>query len=313
MDKICKVCGKTFERPPHKAGNIKCCSVECMEVLRRRHDRHGWDSQDALYHGICKHCGEAFTSSRKRMYCSPECCTQHNQNKAAMSRMKPKGLCRTCGKTITKNRWIYCSDECNPKFNKEPQIILTDEMVRERIAERYDHITHISGHESDGTIKVKCKVCGLEFITGERASRVTRVIRCRRCYGRERRRKEAERKKRYAAIQLIWVIKKRIAYLEDIEYRTRTCEVCGKEFIMQKGQTGVKLCSIDCMTQRKREVKRNQRHTRRAKYNSSSDMITLRELYEKDNGTCYLCGKQCDYEDISWQALSVNRSRSSAI
>ena len=25
--------------------------------------------------------------------------------------------------------------------------------------------------------------------------------------------------------------------------------------------------------------------------------ITLRQVYEKDNGVCYLCGKKCDYED----------------
>jgi 5-methylcytosine-specific restriction endonuclease McrA len=214
--------------------------------------------------------------------------------------MKPKGLCRTCGKTITKNRWIYCSDECNPKFNKEPQIILTDETVRERIAERYDHITHISGHESDGTIKVKCKVCGLEFIIGERASRVTRAIRCRRCYDRERRRKAAElakeKARRNAGRNLIGVIKKRIAYLEDIESRKRGCIICGKEFVSFQGNV---FCSDECRIERIRDVRRQRKHVRRARYRSSTDIITLRELYEKDNGTCYLCGKQCDYDDMS--------------
>lgn len=298
MDKVCKICGKTFVYQKGITGR-KCCSKECEDKLKRAHDCHmAYDLSDGLYHGTCKHCGSSFVSSRKRMYCTQECAEQHNRERASAARMKPKGLCKTCGKPITKKRWIYCSDECNPKFNKEQQVILTDEIVRERISERYDHITYVSGHESGGMIVVQCNVCGHEFAIGERASRVTRLVRCRKCYERELRAKEKERKKLQAVREVINVLKRRIALLNDIESRRRTCKVCGKEFIMYRGQTGTLVCSEECAAQNKKEYKRDRRHKRRAKYKDSSDIITLRELYDRDNGTCYICGAQCDYGDM---------------
>jgi len=290
MDKVCIVCGKTFERPPYKAGNIKCCSAECMEARKRIHDHHEWPGE--LYHGACKHCGAEFTSSRKRMYCE-------KHTGVTARKQADRQPCKQCGKKLPPKRTVFCSDECKKRYYNPEQYVLTDEIVRDRIAERYDHIVHISGHESDGKIIVRCKACGYEFIIGERASRVTRVIKCKRCYDRERRRKAKEKAKLNAVRNLVGIIRKRIAFLEDTESRKRTCKVCGKEFIMYRGQTGTILCSPECVSQNKKEYKRDQWHKRRAIYKDSADTITIRELYDRDNGTCYLCGAQCDYEDMS--------------
>jgi 5-methylcytosine-specific restriction endonuclease McrA len=286
MDKVCIVCGKTFERPPHKAGNIKCCSAECMEVRKRIHDHHEWPGE--LYHGTCKHCGKEFTATRKRMYC-PE------HTGATARKQADRQPCKQCGKKLPPKRTVFCSDECKKRYYNPEQYVLTDEIVRDRIAERYDHIVHISGHESDGKIIVQCKVCGYEFIIGERASRVTRVIRCKRCYDRERRRKAKEKAKQNAVRNLIGVIRKRTAYLEDIESRKRECIICGKEFVSYQGNV---FCSNKCRIERTRDVRRQRKHVRRARYRSSSDIITLRELYERDNGRCHLCGGVCDYDDM---------------
>lgn len=75
-------------------------------------------------------------------------------------------------------------------------------------------------------------------------------------------------------------------------YNFQKCCVCGIEFEGNKNR----LYCNDCRLQMKRQAS-NIKEKKRYKIYSQGDKITLSELYKRDKGICYLCGKICDYSD----------------
>lgn len=71
----------------------------------------------------------------------------------------------------------------------------------------------------------------------------------------------------------------------------KECPVCGCFFIGSG-----KYCSSECYKETQKHYW-NMKKRRRMKqaWTDESKTITLEKLYERDGGTCWLCGKQCDY------------------
>lgn len=83
---------------------------------------------------------------------------------------------------------------------------------------------------------------------------------------------------------------------------TRECVVCGAKFRCYEN-TSQKTCSIEC-----RKMLRNTRTglKRVPEAQIVDPDITLRRLFKRDNGICYICGGRCDFSD--WR-LSGNGKR----
>lgn len=69
------------------------------------------------------------------------------------------------------------------------------------------------------------------------------------------------------------------------------CSFCGKPFLMTGNQK--KYCSLDCS----RKFRGNKRNILKRVNGECDESITLYEVYCKDKGVCYLCGKEVDWED----------------
>lgn len=106
----------------------------------------------------------------------------------------------------------------------------------------------------------------------------------------ERERKQAERDSRAVNDELI----KRLA--------SHVCLTCGQTYcIAVTGYNSTKYCSSNCQVNRYRKDHDKRRFTRIYGRHHDSG-ITLKRLYERDNGKCYLCGGQCDYKDCIKQS-----------
>lgn len=77
------------------------------------------------------------------------------------------------------------------------------------------------------------------------------------------------------------------------QLRMKTCKRCGNVFI---GST--LYCSNACMKRMMDSNKEARRRIRMRKQMVDKD-ISLEVLYKRDNGKCYLCGKICDWNDIT--------------
>lgn len=72
---------------------------------------------------------------------------------------------------------------------------------------------------------------------------------------------------------------------------TRTCKVCGNEFTTQVKQQIT--CGAKCG--RKLDDRLRDRRLKNLKYKDRT--ITLKGVYERDRGVCYICGAPTDFND----------------
>lgn len=72
------------------------------------------------------------------------------------------------------------------------------------------------------------------------------------------------------------------------------CSRCGGAL-----SDGYKKICKNCKRESEREQERRKEHNRRKRAKGGNNKITLRKVYERDKGVCYLCGSLCDYKDFT--------------
>lgn len=79
---------------------------------------------------------------------------------------------------------------------------------------------------------------------------------------------------------------------------SRKCVICGNRFDVDYRLSN-KTCSKSCSLENARIVKkrRDRRHDKRISRDKRIDNITLKKLYRRDKGKCYLCGGVCNWSD----------------
>lgn len=80
----------------------------------------------------------------------------------------------------------------------------------------------------------------------------------------------------------------------------RECKVCGTLFYCLDKESNV-TCSHECSLEWARQ-RRNSRADKRVNKNNLVDYgITLEKIYARDNGICWICGGECDWNDYQMQ------------
>lgn len=299
MEKICVVCGNLFEAAGYAA---KYCSYECQynhnktlgataHYLRPK----GW-----LFCGTCPRCGLAFESERKRKYCSRECQRQAGREIAKAARFVPGRRCHWCGGELPSSRKAFCSDACyDASIGRTGVKHLSDTLIKSCIAERFNHIEHVSGHKSNGPIRVRCKVCAGEFDINEQATRkATYVALCPHCLERERQEKAVQAERARLLGVVVALLQKRQKALIDAERRTKVCTVCGTPFCSWHG---LLTCSHECKKEQQKRARRQYKHVRKAAKRANGPIdsdISMEKLIKRDKNTCHICGRKCDARDF---------------
>lgn len=190
---------------------------------------------------------------------------------------------------------------------------LTGEEVN-ALVKRYNQnlIYHSGFTKGDCIINVKCMKCGSVFqrsIVTIRHGSVKNA--CPYCFSNEnenRRRIEEEEKKKAReerhTIALINKESRRLHLMEETrkrqEERRHDCPVCGKSTTRPKYCSNI-CCSKDHFDSSAHESKR--RTKIKARYVDKD--ITLKKLYDRDNGQCWICGLACDYDDKTYTEKAV--------
>lgn len=192
---------------------------------------------------------------------------------------------------------------------------------------------YIGGYtDKNGSVSVKCKICGFIFDRTVSYIRKNRLS-CPACVKSEKERQQAEKEKatqleRIRKAQERERIRNEKSLLPKINYyekthdafldRTGTCCICGKEYTVREyvESAGLKkasdggVCSIECRQEKARRIKRSHKtpsnHRHRAKTHGCEyePGITLRKLVMRDGLRCALCGELCDWNDHSWSKYS---------
>ena len=161
------------------------------------------------------------------------------------------------------------------------------------IAEHYPKFEYVSGYvSSDDYMELRCKECGLVFKRSACSVRkVVAGINCPACEEERKReviaRREAERKEQERRrMEAFWSQK-----FHQINFQMRQCKECGAFFIGGRSS----YCSDEC--KRKHINRKHDKRLDRAKRIDKS--ISLKKLYKRDKGICWICGEKCDYKDYT--------------
>ena len=176
----------------------------------------------------------------------------------------------------------------------------------------------------NGKIMIKCRACGDVFERTVDFAKTGNLI-CKKCeHEKALARQAKQRIVRKAEAERIRAEKEAVqadVYFHLLNDKTHTCAICGKHFSiadymkdlgLKQIQHNPSYCSDACKRRAyhrkaKEHKKRlgsfdrgNHRH-RAIKYGVEyKSGISLRKVWERDNGICQICGKPCDWSDRSW-------------
>lgn len=153
---------------------------------------------------------------------------------------------------------------------------------------------------------LRCRECGHEF---ERFVDLHYPTTCPECRRRESEQRETERKMASMRRALVRAFR---TFLRSKEREERerefldtvhVCKECGREFTLRELREDnpwnfsdkPTFCSLPCSH---RHHGRTAKHLRREKQRIGDCDMSLRELDERDNHTCYLCGRPTDWDDF---------------
>lgn len=167
----------------------------------------------------------------------------------------------------------------------------------QHLEERAPFFEFVGGYPGEGGIvKLRCKKCGDITERTYAAARAGKIC-CRNCkeIEQKKRREKKKTKKLKAERDRRKILKRKQAEEKrqkriEQEAKKHECCVCGKI------TTKPKYCSVEC-----RNKAGNKRHETARRIRMQSRMvdkdITLRGLYRRDKGQCYICGLLCLWDD----------------
>ena len=202
-------------------------------------------------------------------------------------------ICPQCGKEFTAKKYEnrkYCSRECLNQANRGRKLGFDEDKTIGHLLQKQKGWGYIGGYTgSEGSAVIRHE-CGYT----DRYSCITirnHPIRCMMCYQKEQERKQKVKADKTRKEKETKRFYRKIPKYEQISMRE--CPVCGQLF-MPDGKR--KYCSEECSNQSIKHYQ-NMKKRRRARkaWTEESKGITLKKLYERDGGICWICGEKCDY------------------
>ena len=258
----------------------------------------------------CRFCGKELNEGyRSKLYCSHECGVRYRDRKRANKEKKSiKRECRNCKAEFIPNykgsKTFDCSEECykeqRKKQNREryrKENGLYDKYGKERKCK------YCSKDISDRPLDaLYCDTSCRNALRYFETTKNMPIDEYRKMIAEQKEQKLArleieakERQKQRAISNIAKLLNKEVLRRERVVELTRPCVECGTPFYNPhpRALTCTPLCS-------KRRANRRLRLYNSKRLNESNIVdkdITLQKLFDKYDGICYLCGKECDFND----------------
>lgn len=191
--------------------------------------------------------------------------------------------------------WAHCKIRgwLREKKTNDVRREIAIERMREQIDEKGFILVDCIGG-SDGIIHIKCKECGGILERKAEVARHRYRILCEHCreIRHEQQAQELREQREKAEAERAEARAKRIVYKQQSFF---VCPECGGVFYSKR-----KYCSNKCARKandRKKDLVRRTRTQEQLVDNN----ISLKAVYEKDNGVCYICGEKCDWNDYTYR------------
>lgn len=160
-------------------------------------------------------------------------------------------------------------------------------------------IYHHGFKNIDSHVYIKCLICGSVYeVSANIVRSKCKNIHCEKCREQDKALKqkelETERKKNKEKQDRLRQLNKYLANSKQLTFNV--CSHCGKLFVGAN-----KYCSKRC-AERNHEQRKSRLRIDRAKENGKVDYgITLDKLITRDKNICYICNKECNESDYTYQ------------
>lgn len=174
----------------------------------------------------------------------------------------------------------------------------TERQFAEELKAKNPGFEYVSGYQNNHSdVVVMCTEKGHTFTWNAWNLRAPYGMKCQKCQEERRAEKEAER----TAAEIKRTAKSRMNNYMKRREETGTCKWCGALFVRRKGFGKIQkiYCSARCREAmaediRKRRPKKDER-LKRCQHRQWN--ISVKRLYERDAGVCWICGKKTDLND----------------
>lgn len=205
-----------------------------------------------------------------------------------------KNICRTCRRLGV----AYTDDEAQERNGNNP---ISEETAKERFEALCPGFEYVSGYTNNHSpIRIRCKACGHEFnrIYGTCYIK-DHKMQCSKCVEAEvAARRDAAAARRQFRINWREFAKSVSRFTDFSQASMKACAKCGAMYLPDQDSQLYcsKACARRAHEKRGRSAKEAKRRARMVVFKHDAG-ITLAELYERDKGTCWLCGAQCRWDD----------------
>ena len=167
--------------------------------------------------------------------------------------------------------------------------------IRRIVEERTPGYEYAGGYTgSEGSLRIRCKTCGTEVVRSIISIRHNH-LRCRECDRLQRERQKQERRAEILRRQRERDEQWRLARIDRTAKQVafKVCPVCNGLFIPTNKKQ--KYCGEKCIH---KKFDNKDKRVRKLRALTKDRDISLEGLFRRDKGICYLCGGQCDWNDI---------------
>jgi len=152
-----------------------------------------------------------------------------------------------------------------------------------RLSKQYPTLEYVFGYKNSNTpVTLRCKVCGSYFTRTAQCVRGGRKTCCLNCKSKRTKTIKQMKKEQQLCIkdikrQRFKEINSLYEHFKNTTLYIHNCVICNQEYIEHSVSKYCPQC--------------------RKKINDKHSNKSLRKLFNRDKGICYICGNKCDYED----------------
>lgn len=207
----------------------------------------------------CKQCGKDFECTHRRKYCGDECKREARLSKLRVPKVTKQ--CEWCGREFESSndyRIKFCSMDC--------QQTSYSRTVRE--------VSPVDEYKEERRINKEKRLKRMRIEAKER---------------------QKQRQKQKAISNIAKLLNKEVLRRERVVELTRPCVECGTPFYNM--HPSALTCTPLCSRRRSNRLNKMYHSKRLNESNVVDKDITVEKLFDKHDGVCYLCGKECDFDD----------------
>lgn len=169
-----------------------------------------------------------------------------------------------------------------------------EKKIKEKWGDGVSFVSVVERIDGEAKLKCKCNFCEASFVIAATTLRHDKGLeyQCKVCADKKKKEEKVNK-----AIEKQGKTHRLITELKGQSFMS----FCSCGLVIDQGHKCCDQCKRQKAKETRRRLDRKKETKRRMRCKGGDWSITLKDLYERDYGICYLCGCRCDWRDGQWK------------